>query len=100
MYRTTQCRTPQPLHPQPPAPLRPRHLLTARTPGQLQERDDSCTVRVSNLSEDVKDSDLRELFRRFGMCIVVHTAWSLCMREHVHVHAPALDLLTLRRDAA
>ena len=31
-----------------------------------QERDDSCTVRVSNLSEDVKDSDLRELFRRFG----------------------------------
>ena len=65
-------RTPQPLHPQPPAPLRPRHLLTARTPGQLQERDDSCTVRVSNLSEDVKDSDLRELFRRFGMCIVVH----------------------------
>lgn len=30
------------------------------------ERDDSCTVRVANLSEDVKDSDLRELFRRFG----------------------------------
>ena len=23
-------------------------------------------MRVSNLSEDVKDSDLRELFRRFG----------------------------------
>jgi len=33
---------------------------------QMAERDDSCTVRVSNLSEDVKDSDLRELFRRFG----------------------------------
>uniref|UniRef100_A0A7S2DQ71 Eukaryotic translation initiation factor 3 subunit G n=1 Tax=Haptolina brevifila TaxID=156173 RepID=A0A7S2DQ71_9EUKA len=32
----------------------------------LAERDDTCTVRVSNLSEDVKDSDLRELFRRFG----------------------------------
>ena len=32
----------------------------------LAQRDDSCTVRVSNLSEDVKDSDLRELFRRFG----------------------------------
>mmetsp|Transcript_12748 Transcript_12748/g.32599 ORF Transcript_12748/g.32599 Transcript_12748/m.32599 type:complete len:332 (-) Transcript_12748:488-1483(-) len=32
----------------------------------MAERDDSCTVRVSNLSEDVKDSDLRELFRRFG----------------------------------
>ncbi|EOD25338.1 hypothetical protein EMIHUDRAFT_442993 [Emiliania huxleyi CCMP1516] len=33
---------------------------------ELAQRDDSCTVRVSNLSEDVKDSDLRELFRRFG----------------------------------
>lgn len=32
----------------------------------LAQRDDTCTVRVSNLSEDVKDSDLRELFRRFG----------------------------------
>ena len=32
----------------------------------LPERDDSCTVRVSNLSEDVKDPDLRELFHRFG----------------------------------
>ena len=34
--------------------------------GAMPERDDSCTVRVSNLSEDVKDQDLRELFRRFG----------------------------------
>ena len=33
---------------------------------EMAARDDSCTVRVSNLSEDVKDSDLRELFRRFG----------------------------------
>lgn len=33
---------------------------------EMPQRDDSCTVRVSNLSEDVKDSDLRELFRRFG----------------------------------
>jgi len=33
---------------------------------ELSQRDDTCTVRVSNLSEDVKDSDLRELFRRFG----------------------------------
>ena len=58
--------------------------LAARTPGaggyvppsmrnadgsrntEMAQRDDSCTVRVSNLSEDVKDSDLRELFRRFG----------------------------------
>ena len=33
---------------------------------EMAQRDDSCTVRVSNLSEDVKDGDLRELFRRFG----------------------------------
>ena len=33
---------------------------------EMAQRDDSCTVRVSNLSEEVKDSDLRELFRRFG----------------------------------
>lgn len=32
----------------------------------VAQRDDSCTVRVANLSEEVKDSDLRELFRRFG----------------------------------
>ncbi|KAI8340722.1 eukaryotic translation initiation factor 3 subunit G-domain-containing protein [Chlamydoabsidia padenii] len=28
--------------------------------------DDNCTLRVTNLSEDVMDSDINELFRRFG----------------------------------
>jgi len=32
----------------------------------FQERDDTTTVRVSNLSDDVTDQDLRDLFRRMG----------------------------------
>lgn len=31
-----------------------------------RSKDDSATVRVTNLCEDVKDSDLQELFRPFG----------------------------------
>lgn len=31
-----------------------------------QERDDSATVRVTNISLDTTEDDLRELFRRFG----------------------------------
>ncbi|KAI8336129.1 eukaryotic translation initiation factor 3 subunit G-domain-containing protein [Chlamydoabsidia padenii] len=29
-------------------------------------RDDNCTLRVTNLSEDVVDNDIQDLFRRFG----------------------------------
>ena len=43
-----------------------RNADGTRNNDALPQRDDSCTVRVSNLSEDVKDADLRELFRRFG----------------------------------
>lgn len=43
-----------------------RNADGSRNAELANQRDDSCTVRVSNLSEDVKDSDLRELFRRFG----------------------------------
>eukprot|EP00316_Scyphosphaera_apsteinii_P023911 CAMPEP_0119304240 /NCGR_PEP_ID=MMETSP1333-20130426/5513_1 /TAXON_ID=418940 /ORGANISM="Scyphosphaera apsteinii, Strain RCC1455" /LENGTH=340 /DNA_ID=CAMNT_0007307091 /DNA_START=15 /DNA_END=1037 /DNA_ORIENTATION=+ len=43
-----------------------RNADGSRNTEMAAQRDDSCTVRVSNLSEDVKDSDLRELFRRFG----------------------------------
>ena len=43
-----------------------RNADGSRNAALANQRDDSCTVRVSNLSEDVKDSDLRELFRRFG----------------------------------
>lgn len=40
----------------------------------FQERDDTTTVRVSNLSDDVTDQDLRELFRRFGSIQRVYLA--------------------------
>ena len=43
-----------------------RNADGSRNAELANQRDDSCTVRVSNLSEDVKDADLRELFRRFG----------------------------------
>lgn len=32
----------------------------------FRERDDSCTLRVTNLSPDTKDADVQELFRQFG----------------------------------
>lgn len=32
----------------------------------LQQRSDEATLRVTNLSEDVSESDLQDLFRRFG----------------------------------
>lgn len=40
----------------------------------FQERDDSTTVRVSNISDDVSDADLRDLFRRFGSVQRVYLA--------------------------
>ncbi|SAM00138.1 hypothetical protein [Absidia glauca] len=34
--------------------------------GGADRRDDNCTLRVTNLSEDVTDNDIHDLFRRFG----------------------------------
>ncbi|KAK9450067.1 eukaryotic translation initiation factor 3 subunit G-domain-containing protein [Limtongia smithiae] len=34
--------------------------------GMMRERDDSATLRVSNLGEDVEENDLGRLFERFG----------------------------------
>ena len=57
-------------------------------------------MRVSNLSEDVKDSDLRELFRRFGTCLVLHGTHLLRARARARAwHAPASSP-TPPRDAA
>ncbi|WFD43354.1 translation initiation factor eIF3 subunit g [Malassezia psittaci] len=48
----------------------PPSLRAGATPtvmgGGPQQRDDSSTLRVTNLSEDVDEEDLRELFRRYG----------------------------------
>lgn len=41
-------------------------LQTSGSSMDRRERDDSNTLRVTNLSEDVTDDDLRELFGRFG----------------------------------
>jgi translation initiation factor 3 subunit G len=40
----------------------------------MPERDDSTTVRVSNVSDDTTDQDLRDLFRRFGQIQRVYLA--------------------------
>lgn len=40
----------------------------------MQARDDSCTLRVSNLSEDTTDQDLQELFRPFGHTTRIYLA--------------------------
>jgi len=37
-----------------------------RRPGGPPARDETATIRVTNLSEDTKESDLSELFRKFG----------------------------------
>lgn len=34
--------------------------------GDRRPADDNCTLRVTNLSEDVVDNDIHDLFRRFG----------------------------------
>lgn len=39
-----------------------------------QKRDDSATLRVTNLSEDVIDSDIYDLFNRFGSIARVYLA--------------------------
>jgi translation initiation factor 3 subunit G len=41
-------------------------LQTAGASMDRRERDDSNTLRVTNLSEDTTDDDLRDLFGRFG----------------------------------
>lgn len=43
----------------------PMHLR-AGAEGVSMQRDDSSTIRVTNISEDTTDDDLRDLFRRFG----------------------------------
>lgn len=39
-----------------------------------EKRDDSATIRVTNLSEDVTEADIHDLFRRFGQIARVYLA--------------------------
>jgi len=39
---------------------------SADTADSRPQRDDSCTVRVTNLSDEISEEDLRALFNRFG----------------------------------
>ncbi|KAJ3135024.1 translation initiation factor eIF3 subunit g [Physocladia obscura] len=47
----------------------------ARMGGRDGDRDDLPTVRISNLSEDVTEQDLRDLIHRFGPTARVFVAW-------------------------
>lgn len=67
--------TPEPSVGGGPAKYTPPHLRN-KAPGAAgaavgvsesrERRDDNCTLRVTNLSEDVVDNDIHDLFRRFG----------------------------------
>lgn len=55
----------------------PVHLRGGGPPksdGISMQRDDSTTLRVTNLSEDTTEDDLRDLFRRFGHTSRVYLA--------------------------
>ncbi|KAI8083005.1 eukaryotic translation initiation factor 3 subunit G-domain-containing protein [Halteromyces radiatus] len=66
--------SPEPVSAGGPSKYTPPHLrnkAAAAAGGQGGEsmrdrRDDNCTLRVTNLSEDVVDNDIHDLFRRFG----------------------------------
>lgn len=52
-----------------PGKYKPPSLRSGAVPmtmGGPTQRDDSSTLRVTNLSEDVEEEDLRDLFRRYG----------------------------------
>lgn len=62
-----------------PSKYTPPHLRNKATagPGESmrdQKRDDSATLRVTNLSEDVTDNDIYDLFNRFGNIARVYLA--------------------------
>ncbi|KAG0745985.1 hypothetical protein G6F57_008845 [Rhizopus arrhizus] len=61
-----------------PSKYTPPHLRNKGTPSvgetMREKRDDSATLRVTNLSEDVTDSDIYDLFNRFGSIARVYLA--------------------------
>uniref|UniRef100_A0A8I6A465 Eukaryotic translation initiation factor 3 subunit G n=1 Tax=Rattus norvegicus TaxID=10116 RepID=A0A8I6A465_RAT len=49
-------------------------LLTATSPCPAHKADDNATIRVTNLSEDTRETDLQELFRPFGSISRIYLA--------------------------
>lgn len=49
-------------------------LLTAPSPCPAHKADDNATIRVTNLSEDTRETDLQELFRPFGSISRIYLA--------------------------
>jgi translation initiation factor 3 subunit G len=62
-------------------------------------RDDSCTVRVSNLSEEAQENDVRELFKRFGHITRVYIAKDFST-EYVRGRGFAFVTMSTREEAA
>ena len=52
----------------------PLHARPGAKPVQTLGRDDAYTVRVTNLSEEVTEGDLQDLFARFGHCQRIYLA--------------------------
>lgn len=52
----------------------PPHKRTGYTGSSMNDRDSTPTLRVTNLSPDTKDLDVRELFNRFGRVTRVYLA--------------------------
>lgn len=50
------------------------HPLTATSPCLAHKADDNATIRVTNLSEDTRETDLQELFRPFGSISRIYLA--------------------------
>ncbi|XP_013773049.1 eukaryotic translation initiation factor 3 subunit G-like isoform X2 [Limulus polyphemus] len=61
-----------------------------------RNRDDAATIRVTNLSEDVRDSDLQDLFRPFGNIARIYLA-----KDKVTGHSKGFAFINfLRREDA
>ncbi|NXX16042.1 EIF3G factor, partial [Podargus strigoides] len=52
----------------------PPSLLPPDSPRPLSPADDNATIRVTNLSEDTRETDLQELFRPFGSISRIYLA--------------------------
>ncbi|XP_039589077.1 eukaryotic translation initiation factor 3 subunit G-like [Passer montanus] len=57
-----------------PARAGPGHTCAPAPPSPARAADDNATIRVTNLSEDTRETDLQELFRPFGSISRIYLA--------------------------